>query len=380
MLMKILVTGGAGYIGSHTVVELISAGHEPVIVDNFCNSHEEVIDRLKMICGRDIICHEGDCCDPEFMRRIFEAEGDIRGAVHFAALKAVGESMEKPDLYRRNNVGSLSVLLEMMEKFSAPFLVFSSSACVYGASDVLPVTEETPLKEPESVYGETKQRCEDLIERAVRDGRPFAAVSLRYFNPIGAHESALIGELPIGVPNNLVPFITQTASGNLPRLTVFGNDYNTPDGTALRDYIHVVDLAKAHVSALKYLTGSGLADSQTGSLASLQVCKIASPLHDVFNLGTGKGNSVLEVIRVFEEVSGVKLDYQIGPRRKGDVEALYADCRKAEAEMGWRAQLTLADGLRDAWNWQKRINSGELFHDNWRITMGKWRNTNKSGF
>jgi UDP-glucose 4-epimerase len=389
--MKILVTGGAGYIGSHTVVELINAGYEPVIVDNFCNSHEEVIRRITSITGKEIVCHEGDCCYPEFMSRIFEAEGNIGGVIHFAALKAVGESMVKPDLYRRNNIGSLEIVMEMMERFNVPLLVFSSSACGYGAADTLPVTEETPLKQPESVYGETKQRCEEIIEQAVGAGRPFRAVSLRYFNPIGAHDSALIGELPIGVPNNLVPFITQTAAGNLPHLTVFGNDYNTPDGTAIRDYIHVTDLAQAHVDALDYLRtkdeGGRIKDEKIrnkeqetrikdgGFDFTSSVILNPSSFYNVFNLGTGRGNSVLEVIRVFEEVSGIKLNYKIGPRRKGDVEALYANCDKVKKEMGWQAKLTLAEALRDAWNWQKRIDRGELINDHWRITMDSWRKT-----
>jgi len=341
--MKILVTGGAGYIGSHTVVELASAGYEPVIVDNFCNSRPEVIDRLKEITGLDLVCHEGDCANTDFMERIFEAERDIKGAIHFAALKSVGESMQKPDLYRKNNIGSLHTLMAAMHCFCAPFLVFSSSACVYGEADELPVTEETPLKEPASVYGETKQACERFIEEAIQDGAKICAVSLRYFNPIGAHSSAKIGELPLGIPNNLVPFLTQTAAGNLPQLTVFGSDYNTPDGTAVRDYIHVVDLAKAHVCALKYLEGRGGAACRTPTT------------HVVFNLGTGKGNSVLEVIRTFEQATGVKVNYVIGPRRAGDVEAIYANCDKAGRELGWKIELTLADGLRDAWKWQKEI-------------------------
>jgi UDP-glucose 4-epimerase len=357
--MKILVTGGAGYIGSHTVVELVNAGYEPVIVDNFCNSHEEVIDRLKVVAGTEIVCHEGDCCDLDFMERVFDAEKNIEGVIHFAALKSVAESMQKPEVYRSNNIGSLDVVMDLMRRYETAFLVFSSSACVYGAADILPVTEGTPLKEPESVYGETKKKCEDMIEQAVLSGLRFNAVSLRYFNPIGAHASAMIGELPIGVPNNLVPFITQTASGNLPYLTVFGDDYLTPDGTAVRDYIHVVDLAQAHVRALEYLRGRSEIDR--------------GGLYDVFNLGTGQGSSVLEVIGQFEKVSGVKLNYRVGHRRPGDVPSLYADCSKAERLMGWKAALTLEDGLRDAWNWQKKMDSGELIHDNWRITMESWR-------
>jgi UDP-glucose 4-epimerase len=363
--MKILVTGGAGYIGSHTVVELANAGYEPVIVDNFCNSRHSVIDGLREILGRDIVYHEGDCCNIDFMQRVFYAEEDIAGAIHFAALKAVGESIEKPELYRQNNIGSLETLMEVMQQHHVPLLVFSSSACVYGEADVLPVTEETPLKKPESPYGETKQVCEEIIQKAVNDGRFFHAVSLRYFNPIGAHASAKIGELPLGVPNNLVPFVTQTAAGRLPQLTVFGDDYPTPDGTAVRDYIHVVDLARAHVDALKHLASSisHLASSKSLEASGSQSVPgishlanseqlVASSYYNVFNLGTGTGNSVMEVIRTFEEVSRVKLNYKIGPRRKGDIAALYANCDKALRELGWKAQLTLADGLRDSWRWQ----------------------------
>jgi len=383
--MKILVTGGAGYIGSHTVVELINAGYEPVIVDNFCNSHVEVIARLQAITGKDLVYHEGDCCDPEFMWRVFDAEENIGGVIHFAALKSVEESIKKPDLYRHNNLRSLDVVMKMMERFGAPFLVFSSSACVYGEADTLPVTEETPFKAPESIYGETKQISEQMIAYAVTAGRPFYAVSLRYFNPIGAHESALIGELPIGVPANLVPFITETAAGNLPCLTVFGHDYNTPDGTAIRDYIHVVDLARAHVCSLAYLQakdqGSRVKDEKNQKNGREKRSSfIPNPLsfYDVFNLGTGRGNTVLEVIRAFEEVTGVKLNYQIGPRRPGDVEAIYASCDKAREVLGWQARLTLKDALKDAWKWQQRINSGELTQDNWRITMDTWRKTRKN--
>jgi len=360
--MKILVTGGAGYIGSHTVVELINAGYEPVIADNFCNSDPSVLEGLKRILGREVTCRRGDCCDEAFLREVFSREGDIRGAVHFAALKAVGESMDKPDEYRRNNLGSLESLMTVMQEFQASLLVFSSSACVYGQADQLPVTEETPLKPPESPYGETKQRCEFMIRDAVLAGRPFLSVSLRYFNPVGAHPGGLIGELPLGVPNNLVPFVTQAAAGILPRLTVFGNDYNTSDGTPVRDYIHVMDLARAHVSALRYLEKKGAqrGENTEESREDFSMLSVpSSPFYDVFNLGTGQGSTVLEVIRTFEQVNGVKLNYVIGPRRPGDVEALYASCDKAREVLGWRTQLTLADALKDAWRWQKGIQSLE---------------------
>lgn len=396
--MKILVTGGAGYIGSHTVVELVSAGYEPVIVDNFCNSHHAVLDGLREILGRDVVCHEGDCCDRDFMRRVFDDEKEIAGAIHFAALKAVGESVEKPELYRKNNIGSLETLMQVMQEYHAQLLVLSSSACVYGDPDMLPVTEETPLKKAESPYGETKQECERLIKQAVNNGRFFQAVSLRYFNPIGAHPSAKIGELPIGIPNNLVPFVTQTAAGILPELTVFGDDYDTPDGTPIRDYVHVVDLARAHIKALQYLQekdyqkdqgsrmkdekskdkGSRIKDQgnsktenlgESDSFESFSTSSIInhpsslidassiinhpSSFYDVFNIGTGHGNSVLEVIKTFEEVAGNQLNYKIGPRRSGDVESLYANCDKAARELGWKAELTLADALKDAWAWQE---------------------------
>jgi len=341
-MIKILVTGGAGYIGSHTVVELVNAGYTPVIVDNFCNSEKKVLDRLTSIIGHAVICHEGDCCDQAFMRDVFEKENDIVGVIHFAALKAVGESIEKPDLYHSNNIGSLEVLMHMIQKYDAGMLVFSSSACVYGEPDELPVTEDSVVKEPISPYGETKQMCEEMIEQAVSDGWPLRAIALRYFNPIGAHQSGKIGELPIGVPNNLVPFVTQTAAGILPELTVYGDDYNTPDGTAIRDYLHVVDLARAHVDALKYLEGKSEGGRGKGDLS----------FYEVFNLGTGKGNSVMEVIKTFEEVTGVKLKCIMGKRRRGDVESLYANCDKAEKELGWKTKLTLADALKDSWRWQ----------------------------
>jgi len=358
--MKILVTGGAGYIGSHTVVELISAGYEPVIVDNFCNSRPSVLKGLQEILGREVVCHRGDCCDKEVLREIFAQEGDIQGAIHFAALKAVGESMEKPEEYRQNNLGSLKSLMSVMEEFQAFLLVFSSSACVYGQAETLPVTEDSPLKPPESPYGETKQRCEEMIRNAVLEGRPFLSIALRYFNPVGAHPSGLIGELPLGVPNNLVPFVTQAAAGILPRLTVFGNDYNTSDGTPVRDYIHVMDLARAHVSALKYLQGKfQVPGFKSQEVSSPETCDLEprTGFYDVFNLGTGQGSTVLEVIRTFEQVNGVKLNYVIGPRRPGDVEALYAACDKAGQVLDWTTQRTLADALKDAWRWQESLKS-----------------------
>ncbi len=332
--MKILVTGGAGYIGSHTVVELAAAGYEPIIVDDFRNSERWVLNGLREITGKDIKIYEIDCSS-EALGDVFRQEKDIAGAIHFAAYKAVGESAAKPLDYYENNVLSTVRLLRCLIQYQAPLFVFSSSATVYGQPDVLPVTEETPLKRAESVYGRTKQICEDVVLDTLKSGVNLKPILLRYFNPIGAHPSAKIGELPRGVPNNLVPFVTQTAAGIREVLTVFGNDYPTPDGSAIRDYIHVVDLAKAHVSALGYLKKGGR--------------------QLVFNIGTGHGNSVLEVVRTFEEVNGVKVNYRIGARRPGDIEKIWADCSLAEREMGWRAELSLADALRDAWGWQQSL-------------------------
>ncbi len=339
---KILVTGGAGYIGSHTVVELAAAGYTPVILDNFVNSDRRVLDRLTRIIGRPVQTWEGDCCDPTFVDQVFHDEGTIAGVIHFAALKAVGESMDRPVLYYRNNLDALLTVLEAMEVAGVTDLVFSSSACVYGETADLPVTEETPVQPPMSPYGATKKIGERIIqEAAAGQGQGMLrAVSLRYFNPIGAHPSALIGELPIGVPNNLVPYITQVAAGLLPELTVYGRDYATPDGTAIRDYIHVTDLAEAHVAALRFLETTGQPDE---------------PLYDVFNLGTGRGNSVLEVIQTFEEVNHLKIRWRVGNRRPGDIEALYANADKAGRVLGWRATRSLADGLASAWAWQKQL-------------------------
>ncbi len=371
MLKKILVTGGAGFIGSHTVVELANAGYEPVIVDNFSNSNRSVLKNLKKILAREVTCHEGDCCDRLFMEQVFTKEKNIQGAIHFAALKAVGESVKEPLLYYRNNIDSLIVVLDVMKEYGAELFVFSSSATVYGAADRLPVTEETPLKPAECPYGATKQMGEQIVRDAVTAGYGLKAVSLRYFNPIGAHETALIGELPIGVPKNLVPFVTQVAAGLLPELTVHGNDYSTPDGTPIRDYIHVMDLSAAHVAALKYLnetlrhydtkalknkdTVSQCPSSVSGSSAIVPECPSVSGFYDVFNLGTGRGNSVMEVISTFEKATGVKLKYKIGPRRPGDIESIYADTSKAEKILSWKAKRSLADSLKSAWDWQKNI-------------------------
>lgn len=338
MSSKIIVTGGAGYIGSHTVVELAKAGYEPVIIDNFENAEKRAVSGIQEILGRTVKVYEGDCNDYHFVENMLEQEGPVDGIIHFAAYKAVGESVQQPLKYYKNNLGSLLVLLELMPKWQVPKLVFSSSCTVYGQPDQLPVTEQTPKKPAESPYGNTKQVCEEIIEDVVKSSTPVKAIALRYFNPIGAHPSAKIGELPLGVPNNLVPFVAQTADGKLEKITVFGDDYNTPDGTCIRDYIHVVDLAQAHVSAIRCLE-----DTDDYSF------------YDIFNVGTGRGNSVLEVIKTFEEVNNIKLNYTIGPRRPGDVEKVYADVTKANDLLQWQARLTLADALRDAWRWQQTL-------------------------
>lgn len=335
--MKILVTGGAGFIGSHTVVELHNAGHEPVIVDNLYNSNLNVLEGIKKITGKEFPFYEIDCNDAEKVRALFEKE-KFDGVIHFAAYKAVGESVEKPLNYYENNLISLLVLLRAMKEFNVDKFVFSSSCTVYGQPEKLPVTENTPRLPANSPYGNTKAIAEDIIRDHVHSKPDLKAISLRYFNPIGAHETSLIGELPNGVPSNLVPFITQTAAGLRQSLTVFGSDYNTPDGTCIRDFIHVVDLAKAHVKALDLL------ESQTDT-----------NYYDVFNVGTGEGYTVLQLINTFEEVNGVKFNYTIGPRREGDVEQIYAQSDKVNNVMKWHAEKTMADALRDAWNWQLKL-------------------------
>lgn len=336
--MKVLVTGGAGYIGSHTVVVLKEAGFSPIIVDDFRNSEKSVLEGLVHLTGK-LPVYEVDCASTE-LEKVFQNEKDILATIHFAAYKAVGESQEKPLDYYENNVSSTLRLLRFMIKYKVPYLVYSSSATVYGEPDVLPVTEDTPRKEANSVYGRTKQICEDIILDTMKSKAPIKAVLLRYFNPIGAHPSAKIGELPRGVPNNLVPFVTQTAAGWHKELVIFGKDYNTPDGTAIRDYIHVMDLAEAHVSALKYLKKGGE--------------------KSIFNLGTGKGNSVLEIVHTFEEATGVKLNYRFGSRRPGDVEKIWASVCLAEEELKWKAKRSLKEALLDAWRWQQTLKSTAL--------------------
>lgn len=337
--MNILVTGGAGYIGSHTVVALSEAGFIPVIVDDFSNSDKGVLEGLEQILGYKPICYAENCNNADVMRRILQ-EHAIGGAIHFAAFKAVGESMEEPLKYYRNNLGSLLALLQTMLECGAPNLIFSSSATVYGQPDELPVKEDAFLPPSMSVYGNTKQIGEEILRDTAAAGKPIKAISLRYFNPVGAHPSALIGELPRGVPNNLVPFIAQTAAGLRPLLTIYGNNYDTPDGTCLRDYIHIMDLAEAHVEALKFLLN-----------------KPSGTFYDVFNVGTGQANSVLEIIRTFEEVSGVTLNCRLGERRLGDAAAVYADASKIEQHLGWRARRSMREGLTDSWRWQQSLSN-----------------------
>ncbi|GAB3542686.1 UDP-glucose 4-epimerase GalE [Pontibacter brevis] len=331
---KILVTGGAGYIGSHTVVELVEAGYEPVIVDNFSNSEESALEGIAAIVGRSIPCHRIDCTDVSALRGVFEQEQNVAGVIHFAAYKAVGESVEQPLKYYHNNVGSLIALLQVMGEFNVNNLVFSSSCTVYGIPESLPVTEQTPVQKANSPYGNTKKICEEILTDLANSGSSVKSIALRYFNPIGAHPSAKIGELPLGVPSNLVPFITQTAAGIREQLTVFGNDYDTPDGTNIRDYVHVVDLAKAHVVAVERMIA--------GKVASIEF----------FNVGTGRGNTVLEAIKAFERATGEKLNYKIGPRRAGDVPKIYADVTKATEELGFKTTSTLDEAMKSAWDWQ----------------------------
>ncbi len=336
-MTKVLVTGGAGFIGSHTCVELAAAGFTPIIVDDLRNSEERALDGVARIIGHTPPVYRIDCCDTSAMERMFAKEGPIHGAIHFAADKAVGESVADPLKYYHNNIGSLALLLRLMKLNEVTRIVFSSSCTVYGQPDQLPVTESAPDRNAMSPYGFTKIACEQMLRDTTASDPALKAVLLRYFNPVGAHPSSLIGELPLGVPNNLVPFVTQTAIGLRKQLTVFGNDYDTPDGSCVRDYIHVVDLAKAHVRALEWMEGT------------------EAPPCEVFNIGTGQGNSVLEVIDAFTSETGTPLPYVIGPRRAGDTTAVYADTTKSRDVLGWKPTLTLRDALRDAWNWQKAI-------------------------
>ena len=335
---KILVTGGTGYIGSHTVVELQTAGYEVIIIDDLSNSGIEVLDSIEKITGKKPEFEKFDLANREKTFDFFMRQPGIEAIIHFAASKAVGESVEKPLHYYRNNLVSLMNLLECQQKFDVPNIVFSSSCTVYGQPEKLPVTEETPRKDAESPYGNTKRVNEDIISDTIKANPQIKGIALRYFNPIGAHPSALIGELPLGVPQNLVPFITQTAAGLRDELKIFGDDYNTPDGSAIRDYINVVDLAKAHVVAIERLLQKKFKNN-----------------YEVFNLGTGNGLSVLEIVKGFEKATGVKLNYKIVDRRPGDIEKIWADTARANEELGWKAEKKLEETLLSAWEWEKKI-------------------------
>ena len=335
MKETILVTGGTGFIGSHTTVELQNAGYEVVIADNLSNSQADVIAGIEKITGIRPAFEQVDLRDFAATEALFKKYPQIRGIIHFAASKAVGESVEKPLLYYRNNIVSLVNLLELMPKYDVKGIIFSSSCTVYGQPDVLPVTEESPIKKAESPYGNTKQINEEIIQDTVRSGSPIKSIILRYFNPIGSHPTAIIGEMPNGVPQNLIPYLTQTAIGIREKLSVFGDDYDTPDGSCIRDYIYVVDLAKAHVSAMTRIMED----------------QIEEPV-EIYNIGTGTGTSVLELIHAFEKATGVKLNYQIVGRRAGDIEKVWGNVDKANRKLGWRADTPLEDVLASAWRWQ----------------------------
>ncbi len=337
--MKILVTGGLGFIGSHVVVELQNEGFEVVIIDNLSNSSEDVLKGITSITGIEPIFEKFDLRDKPSVSDFFKRHNDVSSVIHFAASKAVGESVEKPLLYYENNLNTLIYLLQELKKKDKGNFIFSSSCTVYGQADSLPITESAPIKVAESPYGNTKQIGEEIIKDTCKVSSNINAIALRYFNPIGAHKSVKIGELPIGTPQNLIPFITQTAKGIREELSVFGDDYPTEDGTCIRDYIHVVDLAKAHVAALKRLIDGSNSEN-----------------YETFNIGTGKGSSVLEVINAFETVSGQKLNYKIVNRRVGDVIAAYADTTKANEVLGWKSESTLEDALLSAWEWEKTLN------------------------
>lgn len=339
MKQTILVTGGTGFIGSHTTVELQQAGYDVVIVDNLSNSNAEVVDGIEQITGIRPAFEKVDCCDKQALEAVFAKYKDIKGIIHFAASKAVGESVEKPLLYYRNNIVSLLNLLELMPVYGVKGFIFSSSCTVYGqpTKEHLPVTEDAPIQEACSPYGNTKQINEEIIRDDIHSGAPIKSVILRYFNPIGAHPSALIGELPNGVPNNLIPFVTQTAMGIRKELKIFGNDYDTPDGTCIRDYIYVVDLAKAHVKAMQRVL-----DMDTEPI-------------EYFNVGTGRGVSTYEVVDKFEKATGVKVNWSYAPRREGDIEKVWANPDKANNVLGWKSETSLEDTLRSAWNWQLKL-------------------------
>ncbi|MGE0770196.1 MAG: UDP-glucose 4-epimerase GalE [Cyclobacteriaceae bacterium] len=334
---KILVTGGAGYVGAHTALTLFEAGFQPILLDNFSRSDRRLLYGLEQLMGTAPVFYEGDCADAEFLKSVIETEWKVRGVIHFAAFKSVGESVEKPGIYYENNIGSLITLLKVCKNFGISNFIFSSSCTVYGEPDQIPVTEDAPFKRAESPYGATKQMCERILEDFSVADNTLKVISLRYFNPIGAHPSAQIGELPIGTPNNLVPYITQTAIGRRGKLVIFGGDYDTIDGTCVRDFIDIVDLANGHVAALMRMLGSQMRSN-----------------FEPFNLGTGVGVSVLKLVNTFVDVTGVDLPFEIGPRRQGDVGEIYGDTTKAESELGWKASVPLAITLRNAWNWEKR--------------------------
>jgi UDP-glucose 4-epimerase len=341
---RILVTGGTGYIGSHTIVELLQNGFEVIIADNLSNSYIEVVDAIKKITGIKPCFEEIDLCNEELIHELFNKYKGITGVIHFAAYKAVGESVADPLKYYKNNLFSLIYLLMCMKKNKIPNLVFSSSCTIYGEPDELPVKESSTIKKASSPYGNTKQICEEIISDTLQTQDDLNCISLRYFNPIGAHPSALIGEFPIGIPSNLVPYITQTAIGKREYLRVWGDDYPTPDGSCIRDYIHVVDLAKAHVVSMKRL-----------------LHKKNKTHYEVFNIGTGKGNSVFEVIATFEEITGVKLNYKVMGRREGDISTIYSDTTLANSELNWKAALTLSDMLYSAWQWEQNLQKMNIF-------------------
>lgn len=340
-MKKVLVTGGAGYIGSHTSVALAEAGYQPVLLDDFCASDRRVLPRLRELIGTGFSVYELDCRNREELARVFDREAPLHGIIHFAAHKSVGVSVRQPREYYDNNVGSLLALLWALERTPVPALVFSSSCTVYGQPERLPVTERSPIRRAASPYGRTKQICEDLLGDVVASGSPLRAVSLRYFNPIGAHPSGKIGELSLGKPETLAPYITQTAAGQREELVVFGNDYPTADGTCVRDYLHICDLASAHVAAFDWIERQA-----SGSF------------HEIFNVGTGRGVSVLEAIRAFEEVTGVAVRHRFGARRAGDAAEVYASVDKAERELGWKARLGIREAMQDAWNWQQSLQRG----------------------
>ena len=340
MNKKILVTGGLGYIGSHVVVELQNEGFQVIVIDNLSNSSMDVLDKIIEITGITPLFEKIDLRDKNMVSDFFKRHSDIYGVIHFAASKAVGESSNNPLKYYENNISPLVYILQQLEKIKDQNFIFSSSGTVYGQADKLPITEDTLLKKAESPYGNTKKIGEQIIEDTCKINNNLNAISLRYFNPIGAHSSAKIGELPIGIPQNLVPFVTQTGIGIREELSIFGKDYPTPDGTCIRDYIHVVDLAKAHVIAMKRI-----------------ILKDNSDNYEVFNLGTGKGSSVLEVVNAFEEISGIKLNYMFSERRAGDIAAAFADTQKANKILGWKSELSLNEAMLSAWEWEKKINS-----------------------